>query len=336
MSSKVDLWNALTPHGDLETPGELERQLRSPGLSSFLREFLQIVDCTSLFHDQVDAQSILLWNLGPHGFEKSGLHIDHLFAENRSVICLQDLRIPLHKKEDIRHDLERRFPYKVFICVYQHRPTSRHRNHGYVFSTLTALHTGVFLSAFSFQIGAPVYRSRRDRRRTVFTDGGRSLCITATRRSGEKIHILNIYQFTATHSSMQSKLWERLTNWIRKHLEEKIILLGDMNCTMPEVLVTQEIVWKDIGRHRPRGRTSYSNDALRKLLLPDGLFWLVTQRRPTRHDSIPLDPSLAELTSRKYGQYERASPWYSRMRNGAKGVSLPCALRIPWFWVSSC
>ena len=160
MSSKVDLWNALTPHGDLETPGELERQLRSPGLSSFLREFLQIVDCTSLFHDQVDAQSILLWNLGPHGFEKSGLHIDHLFAENRSVICLQDLRIPLHKKEDIRHDLELRFPYKVFICVYQHRPTSRHRNHGYVFSTLTALHTGVFLSAFSFQLGAPVYRSR--------------------------------------------------------------------------------------------------------------------------------------------------------------------------------
>ena len=148
-SSKADLWNALTPLGDLETPGELERQLRSPGLSSFLREFLKILDCTSLFHDQADAQSILLWNLGPHGFEKSVLHIDHLFAENRSVICLQDLRIPLHKKEAISRDLERCFPYKVFICAYQHRPTSRHRNHGYVFSTLTALHTGVFLSAFS-------------------------------------------------------------------------------------------------------------------------------------------------------------------------------------------
>jgi len=70
---------------------------------------------------------------------------------------------------------------------------------------------------------------------------------------------------------------------------------------MPEVLVTPEIVWRDIGRHRPRGRTSYSNDALRKFLLPDGLTWLVTQLRPTRHDPIPLDPSLAEIISRKYG-----------------------------------
>jgi hypothetical protein len=87
MSSKADLWDALTPLGDLETPGELDRQLRSPSLSSFLREFLKILDCTSLFHDQVDAQSILLWNLGPHGFEKSGLHIDHLLVENRESIC---------------------------------------------------------------------------------------------------------------------------------------------------------------------------------------------------------------------------------------------------------
>jgi hypothetical protein len=95
------------------------------------------------------------WNLGPHGFEKSGLHIDRIFSENRSVICLQDLRISLRRKEEIRSDLERRFPYKVFISVYQHRATQRHRNTGYVFSTLTALHTGVFLSAFSFQLGAP-------------------------------------------------------------------------------------------------------------------------------------------------------------------------------------
>ena len=57
-----------------------QRQPRPPGLSHFLREFLQILDYTSLFHDQVDAQSILLWNLVPHGYEKSDLHIDHLFG----------------------------------------------------------------------------------------------------------------------------------------------------------------------------------------------------------------------------------------------------------------
>ena len=151
--------------------------------------------------DQADAQSILLWNLGPHGFDKSGLHIDHILAEKRTVICLQDLRIPLRRKEEIRCDLERRSPYKVFICALQHRKTSRHPNSGYVFSTLTALHTGVFLCASSFHLGAPEHRTRRGRRRMVFTDAGRSLCsITATRHFGEKIHFLNIYQFTAAHS----------------------------------------------------------------------------------------------------------------------------------------
>jgi transposase len=122
---------------------------RSSGLSPLLRDFLAIMVYTSLFHDQADAQSILLWNLGPHGFDKSGLHIDRIFSENRFVVCLQDLRIPLHRKEEIRSDLERRFPYKVFICAYQHRSTPRHRNSGYMFSTLTALHTGVFISASS-------------------------------------------------------------------------------------------------------------------------------------------------------------------------------------------
>jgi hypothetical protein len=133
------------------------------------------------------------WNLGPHGFENSGLHIDRIFSENRSVICLQDLSISLSRKEEIRNDLERRFPYKVFISVYQHRSTQRHQTSGYVFSTLTALHTGVFTSVFSFQLGAPVHRYRRGKRQVVFTDAGRSLGITATLRSGERIHLLNVY-----------------------------------------------------------------------------------------------------------------------------------------------
>ena len=39
MSSTVDLWQAVTPLGDVETLGELDCQLRPPGLSTFLREF---------------------------------------------------------------------------------------------------------------------------------------------------------------------------------------------------------------------------------------------------------------------------------------------------------
>ena len=78
----------------------------------------------------------------------------------------------------------------------------------------------------------------------VFTDSGRSLCLTATLRSGEQLHLLNVYQFTAAHNAMQSQLWERLTAWIRKHSAEKILLLGDLNSTMPEALITRRLSGK--------------------------------------------------------------------------------------------
>jgi hypothetical protein len=138
----------------------------------------------------------------------------------------------------------------------------------------------------------------------VFTDAGRSLCITATRRSGEQIHLLNVYQFTAAHISMQSRLWERLKVWIRKHLADRILLLGDLNSAMPETLASREIVWQDIGRHRPRGRTEYSNEGLRTPLLPGGLVWKVAQGRHTRHDPILLGPILTDVITHKYGRLQ--------------------------------
>ena len=301
-STDMDLATALLNMGSLKHTQRRGQQPRSAGSSPLLRDFLTILDHSSLFHQLVDTHSILLWNLGPHGFEKSGLHIERIFSENRSVICLQDLRISLRRKEEIRNDLERRFPYKVFISVYQHRATQRHRNTGYVFSTLTALHTGVFLSAFSFQLGAPDYRHRKGKRRMVFTDSGRALCLTATLRSGEQLHLLNVYQFTAAHTALQSQLWDRLTAWIRKHSAEKILLLGDLNSTMPEALISREIVWQDIGRHRPRGRTEYSNEGLKALLRPGSLVWTVKQASNTRHPPTPLSPDLEEIVDRKYGE----------------------------------
>jgi hypothetical protein len=143
----------------------------------------------------------------------------------------------------------------------------------------------------------------------VFTDAGRSLGLTATLRSGEKIHLLNVYQFTAAHHTLQSQLWERLKGWIRKHLAEKIVLLGDLNSTMPEALVSREIVWQDIGRHRPRGGTEYSNEGLRTLLLPRSLVWKVTQGSRMRHAPIPLSSTLTDVIECKYGH---RSPWRSQ------------------------
>ena len=71
---------------------------------------------------------------------------------------------------------------------------------------------------------------------------------------------------------------------------------------MPEAVISREIVWQDIGRHRPRGRTEYSNEDLKALLLPGSLVWKVTQARHTRHAPIPLSSTLTEVIDRKYGR----------------------------------
>ena len=71
---------------------------------------------------------------------------------------------------------------------------------------------------------------------------------------------------------------------------------------MPEALISREIVWQDIGRHRPRGRTEYSNEGLKALLRPGSPVWTVMQASNTRHPPIPLSPDLAEVVDRKYGK----------------------------------
>ena len=71
---------------------------------------------------------------------------------------------------------------------------------------------------------------------------------------------------------------------------------------MPEALILREIVWQDIGRHRPRGRTEYSNEGLKALLRPGSPVWTVMQASNTRHPPIPLSPDLAEIVDRKYGE----------------------------------
>ena len=83
-STDTDLATALMNMGSLRLTQRRGQQQRSAGSSPLLRDFLTILDYSSLFHQLADAQSILLWNLGPHGFEKSGLHIDRIFSENRS------------------------------------------------------------------------------------------------------------------------------------------------------------------------------------------------------------------------------------------------------------
>ena len=63
---------------------------------------------------------------------------------------------------------------------------------------------------------------------------GRLLCIKATRKSGEDIHVFNVYQFTAARPKEQKAIWDLLEKWIKRHQQARILLVGDLNSTSKE------------------------------------------------------------------------------------------------------
>ena len=71
-------------------------------------EWLSLLHSSGYFCAVSNLRNVLVWNLGPHGYESSKILLDQIWAENRSIVCLQDLRIPLYscvrniRAEDVR------------------------------------------------------------------------------------------------------------------------------------------------------------------------------------------------------------------------------------------
>ena len=261
------------------------------GMSPLQAEWLTLLDTTGACSRGQESQNVLLWNLGPHGFEASRLQVEALFLENRSVICLQDLRLPKRKCQEVKEELERRFNYKVFISSAQTgRKLGPHNSGGYHFTTLTALHNDVVSSSSSFVLGELAPGSGRKKRNHRPLEAGRTLCLTATLHSGRRLHILNVYQLTAAHLPRQRLLWSSLEKWIRKHGEDQILLLGDFNSTYPEGRGLREVTWRDVGKYRPAGLSEYTNEKLSVALQPTGLRWRESPR--PAQDETMLSPAV--------------------------------------------
>ena len=84
------------------------------------------------------------WNVGPHGYQKGKEEIHRIFEQGPPIICLQDVRIPKRRKNTVKRELQRLFPfYWIYITTAQ---SSRKdcRDRPYVYSVLTALHSAFF------------------------------------------------------------------------------------------------------------------------------------------------------------------------------------------------
>jgi hypothetical protein len=161
--------------------------------------------------------------VGPHGYDNSIQEIDQILAEDRGIVCLQDLRIPQKKIEDIKRDLEGRFHYKFFVTTARSDNTDS-QGRGYLFTTLTAIHKSILHGASSDELDLS--------KQSKGLLKGRALCIKAKLSSGMEIFVINIYQFTAGAEEKQKILWEVLIGWVKRRGGSRILLIGDFNSTL--------------------------------------------------------------------------------------------------------
>ena len=83
-------------------------------------------------------------------------------------------------------------------------------------------------------------------------------------------------QYLPIHGSppiLPAELWTNLERWIRKHNEDKIILLGDLNSTFPAGRGLHGVTWRNVGRYRKAGLSELIEPELSDALRPNGTRW---------------------------------------------------------------
>ena len=173
------------------------------------------------------------WNVGPHGFRGGREKIFALFEIGDPIICLQDLRIPENKVDAVKSELHAVFShYWIYIstAISNGATNQDERGRPYRFTTLTALDSHYLPSAthLSLHPGSSKGPKREGTRKPP--TAGRSVDITT--KNGGELHVINLYQFTANDRGEQDVIWG-LNFWISRHPGERVILIGDMNGSIP-------------------------------------------------------------------------------------------------------
>jgi len=176
------------------------------------------------------------WNVGPHGFRGGREEIFALFEQGDPIICLQDLQIPKRKVQATKNELHALFPhYWIFIstAIRNGAGSQDHKGKHYNFTTLTAIDSHYFPSASHLSLHPGYSKGSRRGGSRLPPTAGRSLSITTKTKNGGKLHIINLYQYTANEGGEQDEIWELIRIWNSRHPGERVILIGDLNGSIP-------------------------------------------------------------------------------------------------------
>ena len=87
------------------------------------------------------AETAVSWNVGPNGYKGSKEEVRRIFEQGPPIICLQDVRIPKHRKMSVKRELQRIFPHYWIYMTTSQSPRKDSRARPYVFLVLTVLHS---------------------------------------------------------------------------------------------------------------------------------------------------------------------------------------------------
>jgi len=171
------------------------------------------------------------WNVGPHGFRGGREDIFALFEKGDPIICLQDLRIPENKVNAAKSELHALFPhYWIYIstATINGAGSQDERGRHYTFTTLTASD-----SPSATHLSLPPGSSEGSKRGGARKPPTAGISITTKTKNGGNLHIIYLYQFTASDGSQQDVVWKLINAWISRHPGERVILIGDTNGSIP-------------------------------------------------------------------------------------------------------
>jgi len=136
----------------------------------------------------------------------------------------------------IRSELHALFPhYLIFMsmAIKDGGGSQDAKGRYYYFTTLTALDSHYFTSATHLSLHLGSSKGPKENGFRQPPTAGRSISITAKAKNSDKLHIINLYQFTANEGGQQELVWKLIRAWIRRHPGERVILTEDLNGSIP-------------------------------------------------------------------------------------------------------